>query len=1089
MEEHQFEEPIYPPLRWEPPVRRPAGLPERDRFPVDPERRRRSARALYDLRQEHQKRDDGSFPWRAKLLTATALPATLRTWTDVRFDLDDDRGQEMAQTLFSTGLRSGALFGEVKADRFAEEFVATPIIKVGASRKSGDDSVMRHFGWRQIYRGLPVLGGSGRVHEVTGDRRICLTSSYFPVEDAPPNLEASIGAVECVWIALFCLLETGAVDPETVPATMLPRFFQERRWNEAADFLRFLEWQRAGLGGGELSGRLWEALAEWHERGEGNDAAAEALARVRDWLREHPDSMEAGAEVVPIQGSELAIVPWAGQYVLARRVEVRLPRQFPWYVDIDVNAGEVLGAPWQAVIGAPAYVTTSAEAAAEQATGDAANIDTGRLAAYVEMWDGNQPVPMGPGVKLPSNLSDDTPDAATVVVHGQRLLVHLQDRCGAQLPAPNPKVRVFANSQESTGFSYGPGARIITFERDAGAHIAVAGKTVFFPGRDPEVVMHEFAHAFLWLLNDDPWDTASNLTPFGRALQEGYAMYLSRSLADQDGDNQDQHWARGAYRPQNASGTTNWGDRWRLDRSAKVVGADLLPAPNVYPAGEYSSEITLEDYDVGMVWARALWDLRTVVGPSMADRLAVRAYPYLHGWLTSFELAAEAFINADAQVSELDLTNGTQPLWAGRGIAAGQGVYGFAQAQNALLIAAGDAGILRSVDGGASWALEVNNLAGGGTLTGVVAVAADDNHLYTIAELPPPQAVGSDRQWNPGVYWRDLDQANGLWQEVPNWPNDITPLCLARAGAGQMLVGSNRGVYALVRDATNHHTLTSPQNTADAKFPALHLAVFAENNDLRVQAAAPNRLHESVLDSQGAPDSIWVPSSNSLFDGGEKTRIAAFAAQGTRLIAGVIPPSATLALRTLWELNPAWTNRTAIGNLVDPPLALAVNANRLWVATATNVFEQVGSGALVGLGLPITGAQILSLAATATHLLAGTLAHGIWRRPLAGGAWDPLPAYAPPQPVTVTVPAEGGALFSFLLGAANPAFTIEPLPGSPVQVGAVFQVGFPPGNVRPGADNAYNLQAGAVVVVLHNSDNGPHAVGIDRSNSTRLRLT
>lgn len=1092
MAEHNFQEPIYPPLNWKLPERRAPGLPERDRFPVDPERRQRSAESLHELRQKHPERVDGrSYPWRAMLFPATGLPATLRTWADAPFYLDDEGAQREAREVLAVDQRSLALFGEAKGDNFKDDFDPAPIIKVQINPEQGDGSVMRHFAWRQVYRGLPVLGGGVRCHEVTRDQRLCLTNSYFPVADAPPDLNPRTSTVDCAWFALLSLLESSAVSPETMLAIMVPRFFEERRGQEATNFLDFLEpllWG-ADLGSGELSELAHKALTAWHEHDRSNGVAVEELNRISTWLQERYHGVKFRAEIAPIQGSELAIMPWAGAYALTRRVQVTLPGPFSWYVDVDAQNGDVLGAPWQAVIGAPAFIASSADAATGVVTGDAASVDTTDLDAYVTMQDGASVVPLGASGSLPGGLSVD---AATVIVHGQRLLLHLRDQCGADLTPPAVRLTVQARSArpeiEVAGFSTGsPGA--VHFKSAPETGIAVGGKKVFHPARDPEVVMHEFAHAFLWLLNPDPWDVPTGPAPFSRALQEGYAMYLSRSLADQNGDNQDQHWGRGAYRPLNADGTKNWDDRWRLDRPTHAVGADLLPAPNVYPTGEYTLAVTLEDYDAGMVWARALWDLRTVLGPTVADKLAVRAYPYLHGYLTSFELAAEAFINADAQVSEMDLVNGTQPVWAARGIAAGQGVYGFAQAQDGTLIAAGDAGILRSDNGGAAWTLESANLASGGTLTGIVAVAADDDHLYAIAELPPPQAVGSDPQWNPGIYWRDQAQAGGLWQEVSGWPNEITPLCLLRVGAGQMLVGSNRGVYALTRNAANAHTLREPQVKT---FAALHLAAVQQGQTPIVHAASPDGLRRSPLGPDGVPSSSAWPGSTTLFGGTGTTRLTAVATFGSTVLAGVIPLAAqaggaVLLPDTFWQVSQPWSAATARGDLHQAVLALAANGANAWIATAEDVLQWAGGAAMTSLGLPINGAQVLSLAATATHLLAGTLAHGIWRRPIAGGAWEPQAAYAPPPAATVTVPAAGAALFSFLLDAAGPTFTINQAT-SPVQVAAVFQVGFPPGRVVA-AGNNYNLQAGAVVVMLQNPANNAQTVRLDWNTPARLTLT
>ncbi len=1073
MDFNQFEEPIYPPLEWELPAQRTALLAWRERFPVSRERRQSSAGALHALREEHPDRVEGrSFPWRARLLTATGLPAMLRTWADAPFARDDDQGQEMAQRLLSTGLRSQALFGETKSGGFdgeAREFVATPVIKVWAGVAEAGAPLMRHFAWRQEYRGLPVLGGGVRVHEVTHDRRICLTSSYFPIEDAPPNLDANSykSAVECVWIALLALLSAPEVNPAAVLAIMVERFVQERRSREAADFLAFL--QRS-----KVDWLVYEALDLWHAPAVGFNAetAVEALGRIRDHLRQRlaADYAHLWAQVAPIHGHDLAILPFAASYLLVQRVEVGLADADLWYVDIDVHSGDVLGGPWQAVVHAPSFVRTSGEALQGMASGDAAGLDAGRLGDYVILNDGlgnvvnlSQPLPITLGQ-----------EAATIAYYGAHLLEHLEERCGAILPSPPPsQVFVHVNSGGSTGFIYGTAGKSLRFQRDLG-NLQEDGKRVVHPGRDPELVMHEFAHAFLHLLNDDPWDTLSTWTPFGRALQEGYATYLARSLADQDGDSADQRWARGAYRPQ------DWGSRWQLGRSGQQVGADLLPAPNVYPVGEYSILRSLEDYDVGMVWARALWDLRTVVGAQAADRLAIRAYPYLHGYLTSYELAAEALINADAQVSELDLTNGTQPLWAARGIAAGQGVYGFARAQNGLLIAAGEAGILRSGDGGASWAPEVNNLAGGGSLTGVVAVAADGDHLYAIAELPPPQAVGSHPQWNPGIYWRNAGQANSLWQEIPGWPNDVTPLCLLQVGPGQLLVGSNRGVYALSRDPANNHTCSAPHDT---RFAALALVTTSTATGTIACAADPVKLIRNGLNN--VTSSMWN-FSDKLFDNANETRITALVGRGSDLFVGLIPPPAPNQ-QTLFQLNLISGNwsKTAIGNVRDPVLTIAGDAARLWVATPTNVLEWNGA-ALTARGLPVPEARVLSLAATATHLLAGTLAHGIWRLPLGGGSWQP--AWAPPALASLDLPAGGAALFSFTLEADQPAFVLNTVPGVAVQ--AVFQVGFPPALVPPQNNGAtYNLQAGAVIVAVRNLANQARTLQLNWVGSRQLGLS
>jgi len=81
-------------------------------------------------------------------------------------------------------------------------------------------------------------------------------------------------------------------------------------------------------------------------------------------------------------------------------------------------------------------------------------------------------------------------------------------------------------------------------------------------------------------------------------------MYLARSLSERQDPGQGT-WARAAYR--------EYGKRWSLDIAADASsspdqpglgGRVALEVPNFYPEAETSG---LPVYDVGMVWARALW--------------------------------------------------------------------------------------------------------------------------------------------------------------------------------------------------------------------------------------------------------------------------------------------------------------------------------------------------------------------------------------------------------------------------------------------------------------------------------------------------
>lgn len=1081
----------YPePLEWQLPVRRQPDLSGREQFPINPERRSASAAALHSLRQGHADRSgERSFPWRAALLPATGLPATLRIWTGDLDGFDDNDVDAAARRLLLDDCYGRSLFGETLADDFDDRFRTAEVFWAPSAFDPPYVRPTRHICWQQIHHGLPVLGGSVRVHEVMGDPRVCITSSFIPVEDAPPNPEAGRNSMECEWTALLSML--GAVgisdiDKGTVVALLITRFAREGRQQESSRFIEFLEpflcaWSLPD----ELTlsdkqrDYVCAALVQWHEDSGSAERATELVCYLDNALRARiPRS--SGAKTVPIQEGELAILPFGGAYHLIRRVEVSLLSNDPWIVEIDAHTGDVLGPPRQDVYHAPVFFQTSGEALQGEALGDADGLDTNQLAGFASVFESPGVVTLG--ASLPTNLSLE---AATVISHGQRLLRHLQIHCNVLHSPPASKLIVTVNSSSyPTSFSPAQNSPALRFQQDSGA-LSEDSRRLTHPGRDPEVVMHEFAHAYLYFVNKDPWDFQSSvLTPFSHALQEGYAMYLSRSLADQEGDNGDQHWGRGAYRPKLANNQLLWGDRWLFGRPDKVVGADLLPAPNTYPSGEFTADRTMLDYDVGMVWARALWDVRTILGPLATDRLAVQAYPYLHGFLASFELAAEALINAGLQAHALEISDGTQPLWAARGIAAGQGVYGFAQAQAGLRIAASEAGILVSTDDGATWALESANLAGGDTLTGVVAVAADGNHFYALAVLPPPQTVGANPQWKPGVYWRSPSAGSVEWTEVVGWVDSVTPLCLLRVGDGRLLVGSNRGVYVLNRDAANNHAWMPPTDTS---FPALGLAhVTAQGIDF-IQAISPSRLHNNILTNQGALSDTWT-QSDKLFDKENKTRITALVGLGSEVVVGILPPSSqfgsvVLSGKTLRQLSQNWTVETVLGNLTPAVLALAVDAGAIWVATSGDVLRWQNSG-FTSFGLPTTGAQVMSLTATATHLLAGTLAHGIWRRPLVGGSWQSV--YSPTQSDSLLVPASGVALLSVLLDADVPAFSFSAPSGS-IAVDSVYQVGFPPTLVPPNL-GTYDLKTGAVVLVLRNLTNTAQALQANRVAPNQMLL-
>ncbi len=731
------------------------GLYWQEPFPVKPEQLVESRQALRDLREIYDDPDNANqrrtYPWRLGFLPATGLPALLRIRLATQ---PDNENPEWENLLNDSQIR--AIWGLSK-DAFESwnQFQPGPVIRF--DNNQDDTPTAYHFTYQQFYKGFRVLGGSLRIHGVQGDNRAAITSSYLPIPADYPFGSNGTGDEEPL---------TPRINEESAKQIAVTAVIQTQPVQDAVPVL-VMAINKALLQNDQET--LTEALGKIREQTDG--AFGRWIITADMWLLQQPGLINlvgrllvplvlllAGArktvvdvKIVPVNGNKLAITAFAAAYRLISRLRVHVPGYDPWYVLVDRKSGQVLGQPLSAVAGTPNYYQNSDEAIPKETpdgdvkktpTGDANNINLSNLQKCV--------------ANLPNDIqsANVSEEITNIAVHANHLLDHLINVCGVQDTqlqgythngTTYPKgLEVQVDQNSATGFIYDDDTnpKLIRFQKDSGGGISVGENTIFAPALDPEVVRHEFAHGYSWLLNADPWDTPETLGPFSRALQEGYAMYLARSIAvnqDEEKVEDGKIWARAAYRED------NWHNRWQLDRTDSQVGSDLLPAPNVYPGGSFQAG-DLSNYDVGMIWARALWDLRRVLGDgNQADKLVVQTMPYLHGYIANFELAAEAILDVDIKMMEsLNLANGSQPIWAGRGIAAGQGVHGFAQASDdadtddssddkTFIIAATDAGIFFSTDNGDTWGPDDDSFdaaSASARLTGVVAVAGHGNTLY-----------------------------------------------------------------------------------------------------------------------------------------------------------------------------------------------------------------------------------------------------------------------------------------------------------------------------------------------------------------------
>jgi FlgD Ig-like domain/Fungalysin metallopeptidase (M36) len=141
---------------------------------------------------------------------------------------------------------------------------------------------------------------------------------------------------------------------------------------------------------------------------------------------------------------------------------------------------------------------------------------------------------------------------------------------------------------------------------------------------DADVIYHEYGHA----IQDDQVDgwgfIGQGLTP-ARSLGEGFGDYWSSSMASQIGGGFDE---------------------------AQVFDWDRNPGSPCWAGRRVDANFTMADYsqtDIyknGMIWSRALWDIRAATGAAIADRLVIESHFGLDP-NTTFEQNATSLAMAD----------------------------------------------------------------------------------------------------------------------------------------------------------------------------------------------------------------------------------------------------------------------------------------------------------------------------------------------------------------------------------------------------------------------------------------------------------
>ncbi len=726
--------------------------------------------------------------WRMMRSRATGLPAYLRGQLKVA-PLGLEQVQEKSLNWLTEVPLVRALLG-VRLDPGLSESEASVAASEAFKRSFPDDIQPRIITWspkdmgyyaqkpryhvrRQQWHGdWPVFGGAIVAHMTQDDTRVSCTNSFFPIPaDKGPKTYAEsklIGADKAIERAQRAL--------QHYVARKAPR--PARGNSPVSSDSEVLHRPLDRLTRNRIVFRPIEQPLKWS-----GDIRCYAD---RPGRSDQPDH-------------RCVWLPFAGDYRLSYEVLLTNPKlPETWSVFVDALTGDVLGRPVNLACFAP-YFRTSKEAL--NRTPSDANPDFGSLCAPfiscikvakddAQRVDPDFDAAMFPGLDF---------EATNVVIHAWEMYDHLI-RIGMKPETfsdrPERRLSILINAGIT---NFNPGATGVTptinFRHDepkepTGPMDGITdSRGVYDPVFDPEVIYHEVAHGLLWALNPDPFEHHVTVAPFARSLIEGYANYFARSLgaivAGEDGVGKT-HWAEAAFRP-----TPNeWADTWAFAQSSWDPDKEALVGPNLYPR---ISDQSLAVYDVGMIWARLLWDLRQIVGWKIADRLALNAFLYAQGWVASFELVAEGLLellDLDKEVrASADQATGDdalQPLLAYRRIVAQRGIQAVASVNNAVLIGS-DAGLIRSNDGGATWGeAEATDVVKDGDavpLKDVIAITAQKDVGGTI--------VAWYAATENGIFRRK--PTDGYWHVISEWQLTGRPLSLA-CEKNYLYIGTTAGV-------------------------------------------------------------------------------------------------------------------------------------------------------------------------------------------------------------------------------------------------------------------------------------------------------
>ncbi len=849
------------------------------------------------------------FPWRMARSPITRLPAYLRGNLPNGSPLD-----ARAQKYFQSEYLAPALFGK---SFDLKDFTPEPqVITLAYS----------HVRYRQALHNLPVLGGAVTVHLDDTGPHISCTSSFLPISPAQAEILApdanTLSPEMAIQVARKVIQHY--LNPRTAARPDLTALGRARRRSLETPRLAANVFARADQSG-------WHAVIH---------------------------------ETMP--GKLLLIMPFAGDYHLAYQVRLTADDEDKiWNVFVDAQTGEALGRPLALAYFAFHYPSSASLLANEPPTHIALQNDPCQDFLVVAE---NTPT---------SWWQSEARDGeaflrANIAIHAGDMYAHFVKLCKpanalADAVARKHKLILELETDKTRRPQFNPWAGTLTFAQalqgaplDPDAPVPDPGATsppIHAPAIDPEVIYHEVAHGLMWLLNADPFQNVLRDAPYMCALTEGYALYYARSLgasATQEPDTAPTLWARAAYR------ADDWKAKWAFGRDE--TSADLLIThPNVYAALAEGLPV----YDLGMVWARALWDLRRIVGAEIADRLALNAFLHAQGWVTNFESTAEGLLEASQRASGGDRifwNNVLLPLLANRNIIAQRGVQTLAAAQHTLLVGT-DAGITFSTNDGGSWCRENP--------------ASALSEVIALAHAPTPQGETWFAATETGIYRRDATDPN--WKPYTGWTFPGRPLAIL-FHADFLFVSAGQSVWLIHKNAPLDGAWQKKYSADDD----LALDLAATGNDLFDVMIARSRslVHLRKTNTPLSPPAI-----------ANEGVILTLATSGARVFIGTDNRGVCECLK---YANPAHVDWKSLGLEDVAVLSLAVQATApltLYAGTSAGVFVGVenAAGEIVWrhwVGLP-ADVVITKILIAATGVYAGTAQHGLWFRTDEAATWEP----------------------------------------------------------------------------------------------------